>query len=195
MRKIILALSLVFPLVSQASTAFNIQEIACTGELSSSGQSLLCGGDLSLNGGNIYSDHSIAIKAGGNIFLANLDIHVFSLSLTGGNVIFGDDVRIDARYISAIGLDNAQGNIDTSPGIYIYVGERTPVDWGGAPGGIGLSPGANIVVGGMPPVFWGGGAIPLPVPEPTTYSAMLVGLVALGWAVRRKKNILENPKQ
>lgn len=182
MRKRLLVLGLAFPLASQASPGFNIQEIICSGEFTSSGEALLCGGDLSLSGGGIYSDFSISIEAGGSLSLDHLDVQVLSLSLIGRSILIGDGVHINVQNISLAGLDGAHGGVNLPPGAIISTGEYV-LDYPRPGASQWIGPGANI------PVVWDGTVVLVPVPEPSIYSAMLVGVAALGWVSGRRRKV------
>lgn len=182
MHKLLLALSLALPLAAQASTFLNIQEISCSGDLSSSGDSLLCGGDLTLRGGSINTDRAFFIKAGGNLGLNDLNIQAHGVFLHSMSLLIGADVRIEAHGLYFGGDAQAEpGNISPWAGVIISNGDYVPNDRYLLGGNVSV-----IYPMTTPRPVWMGGAI-LPVPEPSPYAAMLAGLATLAWVGRRPR--------
>lgn len=205
MRHILLLLGLVFPLASYANSSFNIQEIACSGNLSSSsddGVSFLCAGNLSLNDGSILSSKNVTIQADRDLQLDDLDIHAFAITLTANSIFMG--ANLSAR-VSEVwtGVNNVSPNthsvLVTPGGISLSTGGEfgvnntqtsQPYPYSAAGGSLLLHSGDIVLTnaGGSrgAPKFTLNPSIS-PVPEPNSAAMILCGLIALGFTGMRRK--------
>lgn len=194
MRKIILALSLVFPLVSQASSS-----ITCSGDLTITGEdvvSLSCSGDLTLSN-NIFS--SIAtIQQDGSLLLTGPFFDRGSVSANGASIIkyqvedgrggrppLGDSSGLILNGGGSL-IVNVGRVLGAGSGIRVQLPDYPADEEGRISGEIRLIV-PNVLVSTDVGISGGGSFVTSSVPELTTYSAMLVGLGALGWVGRRKK--------
>ena len=183
MHKLLLALTLAFPLAAQASVFIKMDTISCPVDMISTGESMLCGGDLTLPISSLRSELSGEIEAGGQLNMHDLNITPRAIVFTDAGVIFGAGVSIAVPDRSMD--DNAQSGSGNSPwaGAVITVIGHVPAYLYLEVGDIDIRYPAVLL--GSGPVW--GDRVALLVPEPSTYAAMLAGLATLAWVGRRSR--------
>jgi PEP-CTERM motif len=165
-----LCLAAAIPISVHAESTASIVNTNCSGSLTSSltdGASFACAGNLTLNGGFITSDSMINISADGDLFLDNINLNAPNIYLSNlsGLLSIGSSAIIQASSMIVI-----NSNL-----INIAQGAKTEVLKNDK---VVLTPNTNLVInlGGDINFKSGEFSIQAPVPEPSTYLMVLLGL-------------------
>ena len=160
----------VLPISAHATSTASIINASCSGNLTSSlieGASLACAGNLTLDGGFITSDSDINISADGNLFIDNINLEASNIYLSNlsGLLNIGSSAIIQAS--SMIVINSSLINIAQSAKLEVLKNDK-----------VVLTPNTNLVInlGGDVNFKSGEFSIQSPVPEPTTYVMILLGL-------------------
>lgn len=176
----ITCLMAVLPIAAHATSTASIINTSCSGSLTSSlvdGASFACAGNLTLDGGFITSDSDINISADGDLFIDNINLMASNIYLSNlsGLLNIGSSAIIQAS--SMIVINSSLINIAQGAKVEVLKNDK-----------VVLTPNTNLVInlGGDINLKSGESSIQSPVPEPTTYAMILLGLSLI--AFKRRTN-------
>ena len=162
------------PALANASPGLSVENLVCQGTETTDISDVLsidCSGDLALLGGSITADSKILITAIGTLTLDDLLLSAPEISLSGSSIFLEDGASITGNTLFIAVTDDSSGALSVSPGADISTNDGRMIEHIGA-GGILPSPDSE-------PLVTDGAITIMPVPEPTAYASLLIGLLVL----------------